>query len=88
MFGVRSNPNKVFPLASNRDKSGHGTHRQHELRSGHYVLGHLPKRLVIARVDSDAVNGTIGKNPFDFKHYKINLGTFNLLGSLFLVYLL
>ena len=31
-------------------------------------LGQLPKRLVIACVDSDALNGTIGKNPFDFKH--------------------
>jgi hypothetical protein len=30
------------------------------------------KRLVIACVDSDALNGAIGKNPFDFKHYKIN----------------
>jgi hypothetical protein len=35
-------------------------------------LGQLPKRLVIACVDSDALNGAIGKNPFDFKHYKIN----------------
>ena len=31
-------------------------------------LGQLPKRLVIACVDSDALNGTIGKNLFDFKH--------------------
>jgi hypothetical protein len=31
-------------------------------------LGQLPKRLVIACVDSDALNGAIGKNPFDFKH--------------------
>jgi hypothetical protein len=36
------------------------------------LLGQLPKRLVIACVDSDALNGAIGKNPFDFKHYKIN----------------
>jgi hypothetical protein len=35
-------------------------------------LGQLPKRLVIACVDSDALNGAIGENPFDFKHYKIN----------------
>jgi hypothetical protein len=27
-------------------------------------LGQLPKRLVIACVDSDALNGAIGKNPF------------------------
>jgi hypothetical protein len=36
------------------------------------LLGQLPKRLVIACVDSDALNGAIGKNPFDFKHYNIN----------------
>jgi hypothetical protein len=28
-------------------------------------LGQLPKRLVIACVDSDALNGAIGKNPED-----------------------
>jgi hypothetical protein len=35
-------------------------------------LGQFPKRLVIGCVDSDALNGTITKNPFDFKHLKIN----------------
>jgi hypothetical protein len=43
-------------------------------------LGQLPKRLVIACVDSDALNGTIGKNPFDFKHYKINCVALNVDG--------
>jgi hypothetical protein len=41
-------------------------------------LGQLPKRLVIACVDSDALNGTIGKNPFNFKHYKINFVALNV----------
>ena len=36
-------------------------------------LRQLPKRLVIACVDSDALNGTIRKTPFDFKHYKRHL---------------
>lgn len=43
-------------------------------------LGQLPKRLVIGCVDSDALNGTITKNPFDFKHYKINFVALNLDG--------
>ena len=43
-------------------------------------LGQLPKRLVIACVDSDALNGTIGKTPFDFKHYKINCVALNVDG--------
>jgi hypothetical protein len=43
-------------------------------------LGQLPKRLVIACVDSDALNGTIRKNPFDFKHYKINFVVLNVDG--------
>jgi hypothetical protein len=43
-------------------------------------LGQLPKRLVIACVDSDALNGAIGKNPFDFKHYKINFVALNVDG--------
>jgi hypothetical protein len=44
------------------------------------ILGQLPKRLVIACIDSDALNGTIGKNPFDFKHYKINYVVLNVDG--------
>jgi hypothetical protein len=43
-------------------------------------LGQLPKRLVIGCVDSDALNGTITKFPFDFKHYKINLLVLNVDG--------
>ena len=43
-------------------------------------LGQLPKRLVITCVDSDALNGAIGKNPFDFKHYKINFVALNVDG--------
>jgi len=43
-------------------------------------LGQLRKRLVIACVDSDALNGTIGKNPFNFKHYKINFVALNVDG--------
>jgi hypothetical protein len=31
-------------------------------------------------VDSDALNGAIGKNPFDFKHYKINVVALNVDG--------
>ena len=30
-------------------------------------LGQLPKRLIIGCVDSDGLNWTITKNPFDFK---------------------
>nr|MCS5648563.1 hypothetical protein [Dehalococcoidia bacterium] len=43
-------------------------------------LGQLPKRLVIGCVDSDALNGVITKNPFDFKHYKINFVALNMDG--------
>jgi hypothetical protein len=43
-------------------------------------LGQLPKRLVIGCVDSDALNGTITKIPFDFKHYKINFVALNVDG--------
>ena len=43
-------------------------------------LGQLSKRLVIACVDSEALNGTIGKNLFDFKHYKINFMALNVDG--------
>jgi hypothetical protein len=35
---------------------------------------------VIGCVDSDALNGTITKNPFDFKHYKINFVALNVDG--------
>ena len=44
------------------------------------MLGQLPKRLVIACIYSDALNGTIGKNLFDFKHYKINYVALNVDG--------
>ena len=43
-------------------------------------LWQLPKRLIIACVDSDALNGTIGNNPFDFKHYTINFVALNVDG--------
>jgi hypothetical protein len=43
-------------------------------------LGQLPKRFIIACVDSDVLNGTIGENPFDFKHYKINFVALNIDG--------
>ncbi|SHE22534.1 hypothetical protein BBROOKSOX_586 [Bathymodiolus brooksi thiotrophic gill symbiont] len=43
-------------------------------------LGQLPKRLVIGCVDSDTLNGTITKIPFDFKHYKINFVALNVDG--------
>ena len=41
-------------------------------------LGQLPKRLVIGCVDSDALNGTITKIPFHFRHYKINFVALNV----------
>jgi hypothetical protein len=43
-------------------------------------LGQLPKRLVFGCVDSDTLNGTITKIPFDFKHCKINFVTLNVDG--------
>jgi hypothetical protein len=33
--------------------------------------GQLPRRVLIACVDSDAYHGTYRKNPFEFKHYNI-----------------
>jgi hypothetical protein len=36
-------------------------------------LGQMPKRLVIGCVDSNALNGIITKNPFNFKHYILAL---------------
>ena len=44
-------------------------------------LGQMPKRLVIGCVDSDALNGIITKNPFNFKHYKINFLALNVDGK-------
>ena len=43
-------------------------------------LGQLSKRLIIGCVDSNALNGTITKNTFDFKHYKINFVSLNMDG--------
>ena len=43
-------------------------------------LGQLPKRLIIGCVDSNALNGTITKIPFDFKQYKINFVALNMDG--------
>jgi hypothetical protein len=41
-------------------------------------LGQLPKKLVIDCVDSDALNGTNTKIPFDYIHYKINFVALNV----------
>ena len=35
-------------------------------------LGNVPQRIIIAMVDTDAYNGTLRKNPFNFKHYNAN----------------
>ena len=35
-------------------------------------LGQLPKRVVVGCIDNDAFNGTLAKNPFNFKHNDIN----------------
>ena len=43
-------------------------------------LGQLPKKLIIGCVDSNALNGNITKNHFDFKHYKINFVALNMDG--------
>ena len=43
-------------------------------------LGQLPKRLVIGCLDSDALNMTITKIPFNLKHFKINCVAMNVDG--------
>ncbi|XP_066478855.1 uncharacterized protein F54H12.2-like [Tiliqua scincoides] len=43
-------------------------------------LGQLPKMVVIGLVDNDAFSGTLGKNPFNFKHYDINFFAIYLSG--------
>ena len=44
-------------------------------------LGQMPKRLVIGCVESDALNGNIRKNPFNFQHFKINFVALNVDGK-------
>ena len=34
-------------------------------------IGQVPSRLIIAFVDSDALNGSYAKNPYNFKHYSL-----------------
>ena len=34
-------------------------------------LGHIPKRLVLVLVDTEAYNGTYASNPFNFKHHNL-----------------
>ena len=35
-------------------------------------LGQMPKRVIVGCVDDDAFSGSLTKNPFNFKHNKIN----------------
>ena len=35
-------------------------------------LGALPRLVIVGLVDTDAFNGTYGKNPFHFQHHKLN----------------
>ena len=35
------------------------------------LLGHIPKRLVLVLVDTEAFNGTYATNPFNFKHHNL-----------------
>ena len=34
-------------------------------------LGHIPKRIVLVLVDTQAYNGTYSTNPFNFKHHNL-----------------
>ena len=34
-------------------------------------LGHIPKRIVLGLVDTEAYNGTYASNPFNFKHHNL-----------------
>ena len=43
-------------------------------------VGELPKILFISCVGNDALIGTIGKNPFDLKNYKISFVAINVDG--------
>ena len=44
-----------------------------QFKQDNIFLGQLPSRIVIAMVDADAFAGTYAKNPFNFKHYNVNL---------------
>ncbi|XP_072166027.1 uncharacterized protein F54H12.2-like [Diadema setosum] len=35
-------------------------------------LGHLPNRIIVGFVDNDAYNGSYAKNPYNFKHFRLN----------------
>ena len=35
-------------------------------------LGQIPKRCIVGMVDSQAFNGTLSKNPFNFRHFNYN----------------
>lgn len=61
-----------YPIARNEI-------RQYVIQSGNSVVsldnvinGQLPKRITLFMVDNDAENGTLGTNPFNFKHNNIN----------------
>ncbi|XP_021376987.1 uncharacterized protein F54H12.2-like [Mizuhopecten yessoensis] len=44
-------------------------------------IGQMPKRIVLGMVDTDAFNGTATKNPFNFKHHKVDYVCLNVDGK-------
>jgi hypothetical protein len=36
------------------------------------TFGHLPRRIIVAMVDTDAYNGRGDKNPYNFQHFKVS----------------
>ncbi|XP_071481139.1 uncharacterized protein F54H12.2-like [Diadema antillarum] len=69
----------VNPLASSAEanpglakRHGFIVERSMSINKDNLFHGQLPNRVVVGFVDTDAFNGTFGKNPFNFKHLRLN----------------
>ena len=45
------------------------------------IKGTLPKRIIIGMVESDAYNGSLNKNPFNFQNFNIESLTVSINGD-------
>jgi hypothetical protein len=64
--------NAIYPIQRTEMQTFTITSGSQSFNKENIFRGQLPKLLVMGMVDNDAFNGTLSKNPFNFKHYDLN----------------
>ena len=64
--------NAVYPIRRPEIKTFSIPRGNTSITKENLFVGKLPRRLIIANVDSEAYNGKLNMNPYNFKHFGLN----------------